>query len=289
MKWLITGANGQLGKCFQKTLNLHGIDFVALEKSDLDIFDENQTVNVFRAIRPNIVVNAAAYTNVENAEVEPSVAYAVNQKGTANVTKASEIMGAKLVHFSTDYVFSGIKTSPWKVDDLTEPISIYGKSKLAGELEILKCYRENSLIIRTAWLYSSHRKNFYKTILSKAINSEDNLKVVSDQIGQPTNASDLAEITLEAIRHEIPNGVFHATNSGSTSWFEFAKLIFNLAGENVDRVTPVLTSEYLTKVERPKYSVLDNQKWNDFGITPLKTWEESATKAFQAISQSLTK
>jgi dTDP-4-dehydrorhamnose reductase len=238
-------------------------------------------------IKPHIVLNAAAYTNVEKAEVEPNAAFEVNQTGVRNIMRACDSVSAKLVHFSTDYVFSGIKTSPWQVEDLANPLSNYGKSKLAGELEIMNNYSDNSLIIRTAWLYSQYGKNFYKTILDKAINTRDNLKVVSDQTGQPTNALELAEITIEAIRKEVMPGIFHATNSGSTSWFEFSRLIFKLAGEDPLRVNPVLASEFPSKVNRPQYSVLDNRKWNDFGIAPLESWEESVTKAFLSISKSL--
>ena len=141
--------------------------------------------------------------------------------------------------------------------------------------------------MRTAWLYSAYGKNFYKTILNKAINSKEPVKVVSDQNGQPTSALDLAELTVNAVTNQAVSGTFHATNSGSTSWYEFAKLIFELAGEDVDRVLPVLTSEFPSKVERPKYSVLDNRKWNEFGIAPLKSWEESAKAMFPTIAKSL--
>jgi len=289
MRWLITGANGQLGRSLQNSLNSKRIEYVALNKDDLDVSDENKIIKIFKDINPQIVLNAAAYTNVERAEVEPMVAFEINQTAVSNVIRACESIDAKLVHFSTDYVFSGIRTSPWQVDDLTNPMSSYGKSKLAGELEIMNNYSDNSLIIRTAWLYSQFGTNFYKTILNKAINTKDNLKVVSDQTGQPTNASDLAEIAIQAIRKEVKPGIFHATNSGSTSWFEFSRLIFRLAGEDPLRVDPVLTSEFPSGVDRPKYSVLDNQKWNDYGITPLKPWEESASEAFPFISQSLDK
>lgn len=289
MRWLITGANGQLGRSLEISLNSNRIEYVALNKDDLDVSDENKTMNILKDINPHIVLNAAAYTNVEKAEVEPKAAFGINQTGVSNVIKACESIGAKLVHFSTDYVFSGIRTSPWQVDDLTNPMSSYGKSKLAGELEIMNNYSENSLIIRTAWLYSQFGKNFYKTILNKAINTKENLKVVSDQTGQPTNALDLAEIAIQAIRNEVTPGIYHATNSGSTSWFEFSRLIFRLAGEDPLRVDPVITSEFPSIVDRPKYSVLDNQKWNDYGIIPLKSWEESATKAFSSIYQSMNK
>ena len=190
MRWLITGANGQLGRCLQKTLDASGIDFVALSRSDLDITNIAAVKQLFNSINPNVVINAAAYTNVEQAEIDSDKAFKINKSGALNLAIASKSVGARLVHFSTDYVFAGNSHSPWAASDLKEPLSIYGKSKLAGELEIIKEFSENSLIIRTAWLYSPYGKNFYKTMLTKALNSDESVKVVNDQEGQPTSALD---------------------------------------------------------------------------------------------------
>jgi len=289
MKWLITGANGQLGRCLQKTLDSHGIDFVALSRSELDITNISLVKESFRSINPDVVFNTAAYTNVEQAEVDSAAAYAINQSGTENVAIASKSVGAKLVHFSTDYVFAGNGISPWRVNDLTEPLSVYGKSKLAGEVEILSQYSENSLIIRTAWLYSPYGKNFYKTMLTKALNSDEIVRIVSDQQGQPTSALDLAELAVKAVINGDLSGIFHGTNAGSCSWFEFAKNIFEIAGADSARVTPVLSSEFATKVQRPKYSVLDNQKWSEFGILPLGPWKDSVRKVLPDMMLSLAK
>jgi dTDP-4-dehydrorhamnose reductase len=176
-----------------------------------------------------------------------------------------------------------------QANDLTEPLSIYGKSKLAGEVEILNEYPEKSLIIRTAWLYSPYGKNFYKTMLIKALNGDESVRVVNDQQGQPTNAFDLAELTVNAVTKNVPPGVFHATNAGSCSWFEFAMYIFEIAGADPARVTPVLSSEFATKVQRPKYSVLDNQNWSEFGIVPLGLWQDSVQKALPDMMLSLAK
>ena len=289
MKWLITGANGQLGRCLQETLNAQGIDFVALSRADLDITNSALVKESFNSIKPDVVINTAAYTNVEQAEIDSVAAFRINQLGAANVATASKSIGAKLVHFSTDYVFAGNGISPWRVNDLTEPLSIYGKSKLAGEVEILKEYSENSLIIRTAWLYSPYGKNFYKTMLTKAFNGDEIVRVVSDQQGQPTSALDLAELTVKAVTKNVSSGLFHGTNAGSCSWFEFAKYIFEIAGENSIRVTSVLSSELTTRVERPKYSVLDNQKWSEFGIMPLNPWKDSVQKVLPDMMLSLAK
>jgi dTDP-4-dehydrorhamnose reductase len=289
MKWLITGANGQLGRCLQDTLAAQGIDFVALSRSDLDITNISKVKDSIKSIKPDVVINAAAYTNVEQAEVDFAEAFKINQLGAANLAIGSKSIGAKLVHFSTDYVFAGNGILPWKVNDLTEPLSIYGKSKLAGEVEIQKEYSGNSLIIRTAWLYSAYGKNFYKTMLTKALKGDESVKVVSDQQGQPTSALDLAELTVKAVTKNVTSGVFHSTNTGSCSWFEFAKYIFELVGADTARVNPVLSSEFATKVQRPKYSVLDNQKWSEFGILPLNPWKESVQKVLPDMMMSLAK
>jgi dTDP-4-dehydrorhamnose reductase len=289
MKWLISGANGQLGRCLQKTLVTRGIDFVALSRADLDITNIAKAKQLIKSLDPDVVISAAAHTNVEQAEIDSDEAFNVNQLGAANLAIASRSVNAKLVHFSTDYVFAGSGNSPWKVSDLTEPLSIYGNSKLAGEVEILKEYPEKSLIIRTAWLYSPYGKNFYKTMLTKALNGNESVRVVNDQQGQPTSAFDLAELTLNAVTKNVASGVFHGTNAGSCSWFEFAKYIFEIAGADPARVIPVPSSEFATKVQRPKYSVLDNQKWSEFGIAPLGPWKDSVQKALLDMMQSLAK
>jgi len=289
MKWLIAGANGQLGRCLQETLDAKGIEFIALSRADLDITNSALLKESFSSIKPDVVINTAAYTNVEQAEIDLVAAFKINQLGAANLATASKSVGAKLVHFSTDYVFAGNGNSPWQVNDLTDPLSIYGKSKLAGEVEILNEYPEKSLIIRTAWLYSPYGKNFYKTMLTKALNGGESVRVVNDQQGQPTNAFDLAELTVNAVTKNVASGVFHGINAGSCSWFEFAQYIFEIAGADPARVTPVLSSEFATKVQRPKYSVLDNQKWSEFGIVPLGPWKDSVQKALPDMMLSLAK
>jgi dTDP-4-dehydrorhamnose reductase len=289
MKWLITGANGQLGRCLQETLDAKGIEFIALSRTDLDITNLALLKESFSSTKPDVVVNAAAYTNVEQAEIDSVAAFKINQLGAANLAIVSKSVGAKLVHFSTDYVFAGNGNSPWKVNDLTEPLSVYGQSKLAGEVDILNEYAEKSLVIRTAWLYSPYGKNFYKSMLKKALNSHESVRVVNDQQGQPTSAFDLAELTINAVTKNVASGVFHGTNAGSCSWFEFAQYIFEIVGADPARVTPVPSSEFETNVQRPKYSVLDNQKWSEFGVVPLGPWKDSVQKALPDMMLSFAK
>jgi dTDP-4-dehydrorhamnose reductase len=199
------------------------------------------------------------------------------------------LINARFVHFSTDYVFSGEKTFPWQVNDATNPTSKYGESKLAGELEISSVYPSNSIVIRTSWLYSTFGKNFYKTMLNKAMNGKEIVRVVNDQIGQPTSASDLAELTARAISMRVSPGVYHGTNSGACSWFEYAKFIFEIAGEDIDRVVPVPSSDFVTRAKRPKYSVLDGQKWLESGLEPLGPWKDSVRNLLPAMTLSLGK
>jgi len=289
MKWLIAGANGQLGRCLQQTLESNSIEHAAYSKEEIDITDCSRVFDVINRVKPDIVVNAAAYTNVDQAEINQREAFAINQAGVANLANASKLINARFVHFSTDYVFSGEKTFPWQVNDATNPTSKYGESKLAGELEISSVYPSNSIVIRTSWLYSTFGKNFYKTMLNKAMNGKEIVRVVNDQIGQPTNASDLAELTVRAISMRVSPGVYHGTNSGACSWFEYAKFIFEIAGEDIDRVVPVPSSDFVTRAKRPKYSVLDGQKWLESGLEPLGPWKDSVRNLLPAMTLSLGK
>jgi dTDP-4-dehydrorhamnose reductase len=287
MKCLIAGSEGQLGRSLKKALNKRDISYVALSRKELDIADLANVTEVVKESSADIVINAAAYTNVEQAEQESEKAFLVNEIGTRNLAIASRQSNSRFLHFSTDYVFSGERNNPWEVDSAVNPLSTYGKSKLAGELAIQQEYFDNSIIIRTAWLYSPYGKNFYKTMLNLALKNDDQIKVVSDQFGQPTNASDLANLALDAISKNIPAGIYHGSNSGSTSWHEFATEIFRLAGTDQGRVIPIPSSEFATKAPRPSYSVLDNSNWLDFGVTPLRPWQEAVSDAYSSIFESM--
>ena len=287
MKWLIAGAEGQMGRSLAAVLKSRDIEFTFLTRKDLDITILSKVIEKVSTSGAEVVVNAAAYTNVEQAEQDPEKAFLVNELGIRNLAIASRENNAKLLHFSTDYVFSGNRSIPWKVSSLANPLSVYGKSKLAGELAAKQEYLENSIIIRTAWLYSPYGKNFYKTILNLALNSRDKIRVIGDQFGQPTNALDLANLAFVAVANNVPAGVYHGTNAGLTSWFDFAVEIFRLAGVDSGRVEPIPSEEFATKVERPSYSVLDNSNWLDFGVETLRPWEEAARDAYTSIFDSM--
>ncbi len=288
MTWLIVGADGQLGRSLQEALKIRDISYQTLTRRELDITDLSQVKERVKNSSADVIVNAAAYTNVEQAEVELVKAFSVNETGARNLAIAAREQDSKLVHFSTDYVFSGPKSHPWKITDEVKPLSAYGKSKVAGESAIMNEYAENSLIFRTSWLYSPFGKNFYKTILNLALSSSNPINVVNDQFGQPTNAEDLSNLVISALGNHVPSGIYHGSNSGVATWHDFAVEIFKLAGADTNRVTSISYKEYKTQAPRPEYSALDNSKWSEFGIKTLRPWRESVSRAFPAINESLS-
>ncbi len=288
MTWLIVGAGGQLGRSIQEALKIRNIAFQPLTHEELDITDLSQVKECVKNSRADVIVNAAAYTNVDQAEMESTKAFSVNETGARNLAIAAREQESKFVHFSTDYVFSGPRNLPWNITDKLKPLSVYGKSKLAGEIAVINEYSGNSLIVRTSWLYSPFGKNFYKTILSLALNSNNPINVVNDQFGQPTNAEDLSNLLFSAIENQVPSGIYHGSNSGVATWHDFAVEIFKLAGADVTRVKKINSNEYKSKATRPEYSVLDNSKWSEFGVKALEPWRESARRAFPTIHESLS-
>lgn len=289
MKVLITGAEGQFGRSLQDVFKLNGINFLALSRKTMDVTNLNQVREVVRSSDASVIINTAAYTNVEHAEIDPEKAFAVNQNGSRNMAIVSRELDSRLIHISTDYVFSGSRELPWQVDSDVNPLSVYGKSKLAGEIAIRDEWHQNSVIIRTAWLYSEFGKNFYRTILQLAKEDNTLINVVNNQVGQPTSASELANFILSTLSIDIPAGIYHATNSGSASWYDFACSVFQLAGADTDRIKPISSGDYKAKAPRPEYSVLDNSKWGKYSVNPLGPWQESVAKAFLAVQESLTK
>lgn len=282
MSWLLTGGSGQLATTLAQLLDREGISFVAPSKSELDI---TQTSSIAKIIdlKPSLIVNCAAYTAVDKAESESEAAYLVNAIGARNVASAAREQKVQLIHISTDYVFSGESFTPWKVDSPTSPSTQYGKSKLAGEEAVKEIYPEGSWILRTAWLYSSFGNNFVKTMIKKAVSEKNELRVVSDQLGQPTSTFDVAERIIDLEKGSIPPGIYHATNSGQASWFEFTKEIFQLSGVSTDRITPVSSAEYVALAKRPKFSVLDHSRWIEVGMSRLRSWGSALKDVYPSI------
>jgi dTDP-4-dehydrorhamnose reductase len=234
-------------------------------------------------LKPSFIVNCAAYTAVDKAESEPEAAYSINATGARNVASAAKELNAQLIQISTDYVFSDEIFTPWKVDSPASPSTQYGKSKLAGEEAVQEIHPEGSWVIRTAWLYSPYGKNFAKTMIKKAVSETNELRVVDDQLGQPTSTFDVAERIIELKKGSISHGVYHATNSGQASWFEFTKEIFQLSGVSTDRITPVSSAEYVTPAKRPKFSVLDHSRWIEVGMNGLRSWESALRDIYPSI------
>lgn len=283
MTWLITGASGQLGLAMQSELTLRNIEFLALSSKDLDITNLESVNQVFFEKSPNVVVNCAAWTDVDGAETNEDLAFAVNALGTKYIALASKSVGASLVHISTDYVFSGENDTPWLENSERNPMSVYGLSKSKAEILVEEIYPEGSYIVRTAWLYSSNGKNFVKTILRLASNGDDEVRVVNDQRGQPTLANDLAEQIIALVLNKSKPGIYHGTNSGQASWYEFAQEIFELAGADKKRVIPVSSSEFPRPAKRPRYSVLSHGNWDIAGLPKMRNWRIALGSGFPTI------
>ena len=283
MKWLITGASGQLGLALQEELTERGLDFTGANSSELDItkpLNVNQIVDV---IKPSIIINSAAWTDVDGAESKGSAAYSVNALGPQNLANAASKAGARLVQISTDYVFSGGASSPWSEKAAHNPQSVYGSTKSEGEKFVLSALPSNSYVVRTAWLYSSRGKNFAKRMANLALNQKSEVKVVNDQIGQPTFAEDLAKQIIELVLSEAPAGIYHGTNSGQATWFEFAQAIFSIAGADAARIIPVSTSEFPRPAKRPAYSVLSHEAWVGTSVPAMRDWKIALEEAMPAI------
>jgi len=287
MKILITGAQGQLGRSLQEVFRSRGVNYMAFTRKELDITNLSQVRETIIKSRVDVIVNTAAYTNVEQAEIDPLNAFSINELGAGNLAIAARECKSSLIHFSTDYVFSGLRNTPWKVDSEAKPLSVYGKSKLAGERIVTRENPDSSIIIRTAWLYSPYGKNFFKTILSKAIRENGSISVIDDQLGQPTNAKDLAIQVASIIENRTKVGIFHITNSGIATWFDFAVEIFKLNGCDIDRVKPIPSSEFQNKAERPSYSALDNSKIIKSSLVAMPAWQDSVKKSFPDIKKAV--
>ena len=283
MTWLITGGSGQLGIALSEELDSRGLVFTAFGSKDLDITQGSIVRDLVSQVSPTVIINCAAWTDVDAAETNETLASKVNRDGVENIALAAKGLGAKLIHVSTDYVFSGESETPWQVADEINPQSAYGRTKADGEGRVLGAYPENSSIVRTAWLYGPWSKNFAKTMTRLALNADSEVRVVSDQLGQPTSATDLAKQLVELSLSSSPAGIYHGTNSGQATWFEFAREIFKLSGADVSRVIQVSSSEYQRPAKRPSYSVLSHDSWATTSVKPMRDWRIALIEAMPAI------
>jgi dTDP-4-dehydrorhamnose reductase len=275
---LIAGGDGQLGKALSAAARSMLYISNALGREELDITDKSSVNDVVKDLKPDIVINCAAWTNVDAAEKYPEKALEINAYGARNLAEASKNVNARFFQLSTDYVFSGEKKEPWDEYDTKSPISSYGLSKSLGEDFVLESYPENSYIIRTAWLYSLGGHNFLTKMLEKIEKNEGNLKIVADQYGQPTSVTDLAERIITMLYLELNSKIFHATNTGEASWYEFASIIYKLRGQSSSHILPIQSVEFVSPAKRPAYSVLGQSAWANSNLMPMRNWQEALTE-----------
>ena len=290
MKVLITGSDGQLGQILQATLSEHLLE--AHDRPTLDLQDTAAVAAKFAEFKPDVVINAAAYTAVDKAESDVELATAINTTAAATLARECATHNARLIHISTDFVFDGTQSTPYKPEDTCNPISVYGQTKRDGELAILECLPHRSLIIRTAWLYSSVGNNFVKTML-RLMKERTQLKVVADQVGTPTNAATLAAVICELIPQQDVSGIYHWTDAGTASWYDFAVAIYEEAtalgmlNSNLD-IMPIPASEYPTPARRPAYSVLDKSSTYAHISQPITHWRVQLRQVLATLSRQET-
>ncbi|GKX63856.1 dTDP-4-dehydrorhamnose reductase [Pragia fontium] len=275
MRVLLTGADGQLGRCFQDRVPKDWI-ILQTDAKSLDITDRVAVFDVIDSFKPNIIVNAAAYTAVDKAESDSDIATLVNVIGPQNLAEAALISNAKLIHVSTDYVFDGRAVTPYKEEDITNPLGVYGLTKLNGEQSVLEV-NHSAIIIRTAWVFSEYGNNFVKTMLRLGADRQS-LSIVADQRGCPTYAGDIARTIVQLIEYgDVKGGVYHYCGDKEVSWFEFAKAIFeqarNAGYAGNPEVKEITTDEYPTPAARPTYSVLDCQKIRQYPNISESDWQ----------------
>lgn len=288
---LVSGKNGQLGKELQDIASsVENFQFIFFDKEELNITDEVALQNIFQKYSPSFFINCAAYTAVDKAETEKEQAYQINAEAVGNIAKQCHQFNTTLIHISTDYVFDGNATQPYKEDDKTNPVNYYGYTKLKGE-ELALQYNPNTIIIRTSWVYSKYGNNFVKTML-RLMNERKEINVVNDQFGSPTHARDLAETIMVIVNPSksgtgressnvktsnttnLTSHIFHFSNDGIISWYDFAVAIKEMKQLNC-AVNPIPTTSYPTPAKRPSYSVFDKTRIvNTFNIQ-LKNWKES--------------
>ncbi len=268
MKILITGKNGQVGRDLCKSAPKE-INLIAYDHHDLDITSREAVNRVISTGKPDVIINAAAYTAVDKAESDKDIAYATNATGTGYLATAARDISARFIHLSTDFVFDGLKSTPYLPEDPTGPLSVYGKSKAEGEKLVRENYTSNSIIVRTSWVYSVTGNNFVKTML-RLMKDRDEVRVVADQTGSPTWSKNLALMIWAMVTNKVPAGIYHWSDTGVASWYDFAVAIYeeSIALQLLDKpvsILPISTSQYPTPAKRPAYSVLDT-------VTTRKIW-----------------
>ncbi|MFE3204109.1 dTDP-4-dehydrorhamnose reductase [Embleya sp. NPDC059237] len=280
-RWLVTGAHGMLGRDLLAVLDeVPGAVVTAVARKDLDITDAAAVLAATAG--HDIVVNAAAWTDVDGAETAEPAATEVNGTAVGHLARACAVHGARLIQISTDYVFGGDGTAPYPEDAPTAPLNAYGRGKLVGERLVADVLPTDGYIVRTAWLYGEHGRNFVSTMLTLAAD-RDTLDVVDDQLGQPTWSAALAERVVRlgeaALSGRAPAGIYHGTASGQATWYDLARATFAGAGLDADRVRPTTSENFTRPAKRPSYSVLAHDRWADAGLSPMADWRDMLAQA----------
>lgn len=281
MKFFITGVNGQLGYDVKRELLERGYtDILAPTRVDLDITNEDAVKKMIREYQPSVIFHCAAYTAVDKAEEEQEKCYQVNVLGTKYLTEAAKEVGAKIIYISTDYVFDGTKEGLYQVEDKVNPVNYYGKTKYLGE-NFVRSY-DNHIIVRISWVFGINGKNFIRTMLNLA-ESHKELNVVCNQIGSPTYTKDLAGLLVNMFLSNV-KGLYHVTNEGYCSWYEFAEFIFKESRKKV-KIHPILTKDYKTIAKRPLNSKLSKESLDDIGMKRLPEWQDAVKRYIRELKK----
>ena len=278
-RWLVTGAGGMLGTDMVAVLTSRGEPVTGMNRAGLDVTDAAAVSEAIARCRPDVVVNCAAWTAVDDAEASEEKALAVNAGGAANLAAGCAASGARLVQVSTDYVFAGDAGRPYAEDDVPAPRTAYGRTKLAGERAVLDRLPESGFVVRTAWLYGAHGPSFVGTMI-KLEDQRPTVDVVDDQHGQPTWTVDVARQIVALVHSAAAPGIYHATSSGQTTWFGLAREIFTLLGADPARVRPIPSSALSRAAPRPAYSVLGHSAWAGPHVPPIGLWRTALHHAF---------
>jgi dTDP-4-dehydrorhamnose reductase len=278
-RWLVTGAGGMLGTDLVAVLTSGGEPVTGMDRASLDVTDAAAVVDAIASGRPDVVVNCAAWTAVDDAEASEEQALAVNAGGAANLAGSCAALGARLVQVSTDYVFAGDAGRPYAEEDVPAPRSAYGRTKLAGERAVLDRLPESGYVVRTAWLYGAHGPSFVRTMI-KLEGERPTVDVVDDQHGQPTWTVDVARQIVALVHSAAVPGIYHATSTGQTTWFGLAREIFRLLDADPARVRPIPTSAIPRPAQRPACSVLGHASWAGPGVPPIGEWQTALHRAF---------
>jgi dTDP-4-dehydrorhamnose reductase len=286
MRWLVTGAGGQLGSDVTAVLHMYGEPVVAADRDRLDISDPDSVQGVLDEEKPDVVVNCAAYTHVDAAESDEETAFCVNADGPDLIARWCYDAGSRMVHVSTDYVFDGTAHEPYDETTPVAPRSAYGRSKAAGERAVLTS-GAHAWVVRTAWVYGAVGANFVKT-MARLARTHDTVQVVDDQIGSPTWSLHLARGLVALAASDAQPGVLHCTNAGEATWFVFTRAIYAEMGLDPSRVLPVTTDAFPRPAPRPAYSVLSNRRWLEAALPAMPHWRDALHEAFVAVGEELT-